>query len=326
MEMKTFPRFLSKQTGRFFSAKWLLKRNSPFFLPFYHVVSNEKLPHILNYPYRNIRQFETELDFYLKYFQPVSLEKLIKITSSDKKNFHLSFDDGLRECAEIVAPLLLKKGIPATFFVNTAFTDNRDLFHKYKASLILNKLREKSIPEVEKLLAGNNLAGDKILSAGISEVEILNEAAQKLEIDFNEFLEKSKPYLTSNQIKNLAGDGFTIGAHSHTHPEFWKITVKDQIKEVKLSMEKVEKLVKPAVRSFSFPFTDSGVQSEVLETLKNENICDVTFGTAGVKHDDYDFHFQRYPAEQPGDFIRNLKGEFIYYEIRKWVGKATVRH
>lgn len=300
--------------------------NTPVFLPFYHTVSDENLPHILNYPYRNVAQFEKELDFFLKYFKPVSLEELASENYSGKKVFHLSFDDGLRECADVIAPILLKKGIPATFFLNSAFIDNRALFHKYKASLILSRLRENPDNETEEFLANNNLDGNKILTLGISQIDILNRAAEKLKIDFSDFLKNQQPYLTSGQVKKLVSNGFSIGAHSHTHPEFWKISPEKQIEEVRESMSVIESLVKPKVRAFSFPFTDSGVPVQVLETIHNEKICDFTFGTAGVKSDSLDFHLQRYPAEQSGDFVQNLKGEFLYYQFRKWMGKATVKH
>jgi hypothetical protein len=69
-----------------------------------------------NYNYRNTVQFEKELDFYLKYFKPVSLDELISKKDSGKKIFHLSFDDGLKECAEIIAPILLKKGNSCNVF------------------------------------------------------------------------------------------------------------------------------------------------------------------------------------------------------------------
>jgi peptidoglycan/xylan/chitin deacetylase (PgdA/CDA1 family) len=324
--MRKFSRNFSTSISPLFSKEWLFKWKTPCFLPFYHVVSNEKLPHILNYPYRNVAQFEKELDFFLKYFTPVSLEELKKEKCFGKKIFHLSFDDGLRECSEIVAPILLKKGIPTTFFVNTAFVDNNELFHKYKASLILSRLKEKPDENAETFLVENGITTENILKAEISQVEILNEVAMLLGIDFTEFLSRKKPYLTSEQIKSLADNGFTIGAHSHNHPEFWKISEKEQIDEVKNSMNQLEKWMKPAIKAFSFPFTDDGVSASVLEAIKNEQICDITFGTAGVKNDSFDFHFQRYPVEQPGDFDLNLKGEFIYYKLRKWVGIATVKH
>ena len=324
--MRRFPRFISRQIGRCISTDRLLQREIPCFLPFYHVVSDEHLPHILNYPYRNRHDFEKELDFFLQYFKPVTLEELASGTCAGKKVFHLTFDDGLRECADIIAPILLKKGIPATFFINTAFAGNKELFHRYKASLILSKLRQKPNRTVEKILAGHLMKGGRVLSAGYTDMHVLRDVALLLKIDYEKYLRKKKPYLTWEQIKQLAASGFTIGAHSHTHPEFWKLPPVDQLREVKLSMDMVVEVVNPAIKAFSFPYTDSGVPAKVLDAIRKEGICDITFGTAGIKYDRQVSHFQRYPVEQPGDFLDNLRTEIVYFELRKWVGKATVRH
>lgn len=324
--MRTLPRLICNQASRCFSAKWLFRRETPLFLPFYHQVSDERLPYILNYPYRNLSQFEKEIDFFLKYFKPVSLEELAKEGFSNSKVFHLSFDDGLRECAEVIAPVLLRKGIPATFFINTAFVDNQQLFHKYKASLVYSKLLRKSSPGVVKFLEDNRLNNKNILTASAQQVNIIDKAAEMLDIDFDDFLKNQKPYLASEQIRRMNNDGFTFGGHSHRHPEFWKISASEQIEEVRESMLFVGKMVKQSVRAFAFPFTDWGVPAEVFKTIKNENICDLTFGTAGVKYDVFDFHLQRFPVEKTGNFRQSLKGEFLYYELRKMVGKEKVQH
>ena len=324
--MNRFPRFLSYQLGRLISIKSLLKLTTPVFHPFYHVVSNEKLPHILNYNYRDTVQFEKELDFYLKYFKPVSLEGLLDNINSSEKIFHLSFDDGLKECAEVIAPVLLKKGIPATFFVNAGFIDNRQLFHRYKASLILNALNENRNRKVEQLLKEHNLMGKQILNASFLQVNILDEAAALMEINFEDFLAKQKPYLTTEQLLNLKEQGFSIGAHSMNHPEFWKISEEEQLDEIKKSMDWLVDKINPEIKAFSFPFTDSGVSLKLLETLKREKVCDVTFGTAGLKYDELDNHLQRYPVEMKGDFVLNLKAELVYFMLRKQIGKATVKH
>jgi peptidoglycan/xylan/chitin deacetylase (PgdA/CDA1 family) len=324
--MNEFPRFVSKQFGKLIPVQSLLKLNTPVFQPFYHVVSNEKLPHILNYNYRNTVQFEKELDFYLKYFKPVSLDELMSRKNSEQKIFHLSFDDGLKECAEIIAPILLKKGISATFFVNPGFVDNQKLFHKYKASLILNRLYETSNPKVEHYLKEQNLQGKEILKASVLQENILDEVAGLLGVNFNDFLIKQKPYLTTEQIFKLKKQGFSIGAHSFNHPEFWQITGEEQLDEVKKSMDWLVEKINPEIKAFSFPFTDSGVSLKVLKSLNSEKICDVTFGTAGIKYDELEFHLQRYPVEKNGDFILNLKAELVYFELRKLIGKAIVKH
>ena len=91
-------------------------------------------------------------------------------------------------------------------------------------------------------------------------------------------------------------------------------------------MEWLNENIHPEIKAFSFPFTDSGISSRVLKALSNENICDITFGTAGVKYDEFENHFQRYPVEQPGSFITNIKSEWVYFKLRKIIRKATVKH
>lgn len=324
--MSEFPRFISTQFSRFFSAETLIKIHAPVFLPFYHVVSNEVLPHILNYNFRSIESFEKELDFYLRYYQPVSLEELITNPFPKKKVFHISFDDGLKECAEIIAPVLLKKGIPASFFVNTGFIDNRQLFHKYKASLLFRHLEKNSHPGANRILKENNLEGIQILRAAIHQTKILNEIAELTGLDFNEFLKIQKPYLTAQQLTQLQKQGFNIGAHSVNHPEFWLIPEEEQWKEIEQSVKWIAENIQPKIKTFAFPYTDSGVSKNVIEKIHREKLCDITFGTAGIKFDEVENHFQRYPIEIKGKFLQNLKSELVYFALRSMVGKATVTH
>lgn len=324
--MMHFPRFISKQLSRFWSDEKLFSSTTPVFLPFYHVVSNRPLPHILNYPYASEKQFEQQLDYFLKYFKAVSLNELYSNPRSNKKIFHLSFDDGLRECAQIIAPILLKKGIPATFFINSGFVDNKALFHRYKASLVLHEMYRHPDSEAESVLLKNGITKENILQTSFSKRQILNEAAELLELDFDVFLQETKPYLSTEQILDLHKKGFSIGGHSHKHPEFWKISEKKQLKHVRKSMNWVKENIQPDINAFAFPYTDSGVSANFIEKLKNENICDITFGTAGIKNDEVYSHFQRYAAEQNGGFEENLKAEFVYYKLRKTLGKATVKH
>jgi len=324
--MADLPRNLSIQLARFFSANQLFASPAPVFLPFYHVVSNRRLEHIRNYPYRNVKTFEQELDYMLRFFTPVSLEELHENQNPDTKVFHLSFDDGLRECTEVVAPILLRKGVPATFFVNTGFVDNKALFHRYKASLLLGHLIEFPDAQAEQLLQKNGLKRNNLLQAPISKIDILDEAAEMMEIDFGDFLENERPYLTTAEVKDLQKKGFAIGGHSHEHPEFGRLKTGEQFKQVKKSMDWLGKHVPQKIKAFSFPFTDDGVSDKLLKKLKTEQVCDITFGTAGLKFDTFTGHLQRVPMEQKHRIEKFLKGEFLYYKLRKIIGKATVKH
>ncbi|RIJ49818.1 polysaccharide deacetylase family protein [Maribellus luteus] len=324
--MANIPRSICKQVARVVPAKTLLRLNTPAFLPFYHTVSNSHLAHVLNYPYRDADTFENELDYLLKYFTPVSLEDFYKNSHGSGKNFHLTFDDGLSECAEVIAPILSRKGIPATFFINSDFVGNKALFHRYKASLLLNGLLTNPDSETESFLAKHGLFRHNLLKTPYHQNDLIDQAAELLEMDFAAFLKEQQPYMTKSQLKQLHKQGFTIGGHSCSHPEFWLMKKNAQFDEIEKNMEWINRHFEPKIKAFAFPFTDHGVSEKLLSKLVKKQICDITFGTAGLKFDSVSTHFQRYPVEMPGDFVNNLKAEFLYFLIRKWVGKARVKH
>jgi peptidoglycan/xylan/chitin deacetylase (PgdA/CDA1 family) len=88
---------------------------------------------------KTVAEFQKDLDYLLKHFEPIDVETLyhfhINKITPEKPVFHLTFDDGLKEIYEIVAPILLKKGVPATFFINSGFVDNKTLFYRHQHSL-----------------------------------------------------------------------------------------------------------------------------------------------------------------------------------------------
>jgi len=113
--------------------------------PSYHAVSDEDLPHLKHlYEVKSIKRFLKDLDYYLAKYEPVSMsdwyESSLGREKLKKPAVVLSFDDGLREIFDVVLPILTSKGVPATFFVNPSFIDNNELFYKYKASLVLDRL------------------------------------------------------------------------------------------------------------------------------------------------------------------------------------------
>ncbi|MDQ1729375.1 MAG: hypothetical protein QOD33_1500 [Pyrinomonadaceae bacterium] len=77
-------------------------------------------PHKLHLPVETFRQ---HLDFLQAHYQIISLAEYVKArrehTALPDNAVVLTFDDGVRNFLTVVAPLLLKKGIPATSFLVT---------------------------------------------------------------------------------------------------------------------------------------------------------------------------------------------------------------
>jgi len=228
-------------------------------VPFYHTVAEQPLPHIKHlYRMKTVEEFQKDLDFLLRYFEPIDVETLYNLHISKmapkKSFFHLTFDDGMKEIYEIVAPILLKKGIPATFFVNSGFVDNKALFYRHRESL-----------EMEDIPA-------------------------------DEFLNKEKPYLTVEQIKKLSKQGFSIGAHSIDHPYYYKVPLVEQLRQTRESLDFVSSIVNQKLRLFAFPFTDYKVSQQFFKEI--EPYVDLSFGTAGLKNEEILFNIQRIAGEK----------------------------
>ena len=234
---------------------------------FYHTVTNDYLPHIHPlYTPKTVPNFIHDLNFLLKYFQPVGIHDVyldaIGEKQIEKPSFHLSFDDGLREVHDIVCPILYQKGIPCTVFVNSNFVDNHNLFYRYK--------------------------------------EVIFKSA--LNIDFHDFLKVQRPYLTIEELKNLQQKGFTIGAHSIDHPDFRLLSETEQIKQIEQSCDYVQKTFNESRRYFAFPFSDEGISESVFKAIAGN--IDLTFGITGINTQHNGRHIARIDMEKYGKNAR----------------------
>ena len=316
---------------------FLIKCSGQHFVsPFYHLVSDELLPHIKHlYPILSVKRFNEDLDFFEKHFRSIDAATLVENVKSGNNfagnNFFLSFDDGLRQFYDVVAPILLQRGISATCFINTAFVDNKDMFYRLKASLLIEKLNNNSIScttisFINALFAPAGLTYTQpadLLKITFQTRNILDKVAEIVEVDFQEFLNKQKPYLTSVQIMKLKEQGFTIGAHSVSHPYYVTLSEDEQVGQTLESIEFVKERFQSESLLFSFPFSDFGVTFSFFDRIANQ--VDMTFGTASLKLDSVKSNLQRIPMENN---YRNakatIKTEYLLFILKKWMGKHII--
>jgi peptidoglycan/xylan/chitin deacetylase (PgdA/CDA1 family) len=298
---------------------WHSLCQSPMILPYYHMVSDEALPHVEPlYQYRTVRQFTDDVDFFLKHYQPVGLSDLLACVNNDKtlppRAFLLSFDDGFREMTEIVAPILKSKGVPAVFFVNSTFVDNRELCFLQKIALVIARLKTKLADGLEEKIKGvlrsKEINGDEIIpllrSIPYAKRAVLDELESVCGLDFKMFLAQQKPYLTSEQIRAMLREGFTIGGHSVDHPFYGDLTLGEQLKQTRLSVEFVQQEFGVDYRAFAFPHSDTGVTTEFFERSYGDGTLQISFGTGGLLRDPWPKHFQRFSMEKTSLPVRPI--------------------
>lgn len=307
-------------------------------LPFYHAISDQKLPHIEHlYAVKNTKQFVKDLDQLLKVFTPIDLHEFQKLTiekrQPNKPSFLLSFDDGLREFHDVIAPVLLAKGVPAVCFLNSAFVDNQDLFFRYKESLLIDRLQAnrslEQAPEIVAWAAAREARGSiaqKVLSIKYDQRNTLDELAKLMDFSFNDFLKKQQPYLSTAKVDRLIKQGFHFGAHSVDHPEYRLLPQAEQLRQTTTSIAWVCDRFNLPYKVFSFPFTDYQVRQSFFNQLAAEEIVDLTFGGAGQKQEQIPFHFQRMPLELENLSARQIiNSELLYYLLKQPLGKNLIR-
>ncbi len=312
----------------------------PLLAPFYHLVSDDHPPHIKYlFRYRTIAEFKRDIEFFLQDYHPISLDEILLHIRTGKalsrKSFFLSFDDGLREIHEVIAPILKEKGIPATFFVTTATLDNADMIYRHKASLIVDQLmrvQQQNIAEVKRVLGKRGIYNDDLAAAVLGvkyrDREVLDDVAQCIELDLREYLARRRPYASTGEIKKLISEGFTIGAHSVDHPFYPELPVDDQLRQTNESLEIVTRLFGLSYRAFAFPFGDNGVPKRFFNQVLAENAADVLFGSSSSFWNDeyYPFAVQRLGMES--GFHRaadNLRVAEIKFGLRVMIGRSNVR-
>lgn len=298
-------------------------------LPFYHAISDRKLAHLKHlYPVISPALFEQHIDYLLKYYKPASYDMLLQEKLPDGNYFILTFDDGLRQFHDIVAPILIRKGIPATCFLNTGFIDNKKIFFRMKVSLL-----------IEQLLSNRNEALNNEVQAACKRYglvynhpadlkKITNRHALLLdeltEIDFQEYFNREQAYMTTGQLTKLRTEGFTFGAHSVNHHYFPDLSLEEQLKETLESVRTVKKQFNMTDGLFSFPYTDFAIGKDYFDAIRDE-VC-LSFGTANLKRDSIATNFQRIPMEiigrEKADELINT--QYLLHLIKQIIGKSII--
>ena len=314
--------------------------NKKLLIPLYHAISDDPPAHLKNlYPLRSIRQFKNDLAFILKFYEPISVKDLVYSIKNNQplteNRVLFTFDDGLREVKDFIAPILKEKGIPAIFFINSAFVNNKDFFYRYKASLIVERLKNEDPHELTRVAKILNINSplfkpvkDAVLQVNYLYKDLLDEIACLLHIDFNDYLQKYNPYLSTAELSLLMKDGFNIGAHGVDHPEFFNISFKEQYRQVKESIIWVKENLNPDFNLFAFPFTDFNVSKQFFESIyaDQEMKPDLTFGCAGFKDEFLSNHLQRVPFEKTGSSAKIIiRQEYGRYLLKKFIRKNYIK-
>ncbi len=187
----------------------------------------------------------------------------------DSEAIILTFDDGLRNNAEIVFPLLEKYGLKATFYVVSGLLSGTDMLWNHEATARFSQLTEND----RKLHFGDS-ASD--INAFVSSLK-LRSTAEALSVvaklrtmtSVDKFTDEHRvkyQIMSEQELLQIDPNIVEIGAHSHTHPILDQLSLDEAIEEITTSKSLLEKLLKRPVDSFCYPNGD--YQPELVSTIE----------------------------------------------------------
>lgn len=304
----------------------------------YHVVSDAAPAHVKHYPALTRGEFAADLDYLAERFAFTTYDRLERDRTAANpprsNSVMLTFDDGFAECAGVIAPILSEYGFDGVFFVITDLIDNRTIFHESLASLCIDKILRSRPEEIEPVVRELNLAGRYragpeadsgpvrpplemarldtavapqmkplvrwLLGATRDDAELLGAFAARLGIDPRRYLAQNSPYLTTQQIRDLRAQGFTIGAHSCSHRLLQSLARDDAEREIVESCRVVRDITGQTTVPFAFPFFGGGLDRGWLADLRRRHeFVGLFFDTDGMREDER-FVVQRVFGERLG--------------------------
>ena len=233
----------------------------------------------------------------------------------------ITFDDGFAECFDVVRPILKRHKVPCVFFITTNFIDNLDLFFECKLALCADAIEKLSADHAAKLAGNLPLASNRrrqltdndhrIVGSRLRGIDwqddwseahrsifrwmcelfqsdegFIDELCGMLGINTHQYQRSAKPFMSAAQIKLLAKDGFTIGAHTRSHANLNDLSPDEVEHEIVNSATAIRDLTGQSQVPFAFPYNGADLDRAFLADIQDRHpFIRLFFDTGELMHD-----------------------------------------
>ena len=216
--------------------------------------------------------FQEQMRWARRNFETPSLEEILDsigegVARVKRPTLLVTFDDGYRDNLTIAAPIARACGVRPALFVATGFLGGRSLPWWDRVAWILRRTRlDRFEIEMPERLAVTVAGADRsaaigsvigaFIRAGWSATEPeVRHLAERAQVDMAELSEAAEGlFLKDDELKALAHDGWSIGAHTRTHRRLAALSVEEQREELAGSKRELEALVERGVDAVAYPY------------------------------------------------------------------------
>jgi peptidoglycan/xylan/chitin deacetylase (PgdA/CDA1 family) len=269
----------------------LYARKNPvnFIIVFHQVSSNDR------------HQFEATLRFLLNNFHITDLDGLVAATQNRMAVrggglVALTFDDGLRNHAEVVYPILKRLGVPATFYVCPELIDRPGSIWTWEILCYLQRLDESVRRQFFDMAGSFGDPQDIVNWMKTIPLDRREQIAREIrdcspDFRFTALEEDRFGLMTWQQMKTLDPNLVTIGSHTATHIDLPQADSETLQHELFHSKDILELRLNREVRHFCYP--NGNFNEQVVPAVQKYYSSAVTTVPGVVKVGDDPFLLKR---------------------------------
>lgn len=179
----------------------------------------------------------------------------------------ITFDDGYRECKDVVVPMLRRYGAKAVFFISTDHTTNRRVFWWDRVAWLVKRSKKARAEVTYPAPASYDLSGDRgrvigrmldvVKETHALDVErYLEELGRALDVAWTREVESElaeRLLLTWDELRELRRAGMDVQSHTRTHRVLQTLTPEDLREELAGSRRVLEAELGEEVRAIAYP-------------------------------------------------------------------------
>lgn len=206
-------------------------------------------------------RFKATLDWISRWFRVLPLPEAVARLGEGSlpgRAAVISFDDGYADNHQVAAPLLERYGLPATFFIASGYLDGGRMWNDgLIEALRRSPLDALALDPWGRFDLSGWVARGRAAQALIDRIKYLAPALREQAV--REIAAAAKAELPTDlmldaeQLRSLARRGFTIGAHTVSHPILAAISGDEARREIESGRRALEAIIDRRVSLFAYP-------------------------------------------------------------------------
>lgn len=252
-----------------------LRRDASIPILTFHRVNDERDPF---FPSLQTAVFAARMRHIARHYVVLPVEELaerLQNGRAPRNALALTFDDGYRDSLTHAAPILARYGLPATIFLTTGYVGTAEMpwYDLLALGLKTTRCEEIALTPGRSLPLHSTQTRLAALQATLGHMKRLPDEERRRVVDrMVQELSPATPeqqkrlMLSWDEVAALRGLGFSIGAHTVTHPILSRVEKDAAWREINGSKQTIERALGVPIRGFAYP--NGGVDDYSPETVR----------------------------------------------------------